>query len=96
MMLKGYARLKKALDIFYKSEFRDIEVNRYSDSLDKKSILLFRKPWDDPGPIEQYVYFAIDDDGAIKAVNPMQIRFNPRLVREIPDRFLSEYKQSKY
>ena len=96
MIFKESVRLKKALDIFYKSKFKDIEIDRYSISLDKKSILLFRKPWDDPGPIEQYVYFAIDDDGAIKAVNPMQIRFNPRLVREIPDRFLSEYKQSKY
>ena len=88
-------RLKKALDIFYKSEFRDIEIDRYSVSLDKKSILLFRKLWDDPGPIEQYVYYAIDDDGVIEAVNPMQVRFNPLIVHKIPEWLLANYKQSK-
>ena len=96
MIFKRYNRLKKALDIFYKSGFRDIEIDRYSVSLDRKSILLFRKPWDDPGLIEQYIYYAIDDDGTIEAVNPMLMRFNPFLVHKIPDRFLSEYKQSKH
>ena len=96
MIFKRYNRLKKALDIFYKSRFRDIKIDRYSVSLDRKSILLFQKLWDDPWPIEQYVYYAIDDDGTIEAVNPMLMRFNPLLVRKIPNRFLSEYKQLKH
>ncbi len=96
MIFKRYNRLEKALDIFYKSRFRDIEIDRYSLSLDKKSILLFQKPWDDPGPIEQYVYYAIGDDGTIEAVNPMLMRFNPLLIKKIPGWLLSKYKQSKY
>lgn len=96
MIFKRYIRLKKALDTFYKSGFRDIEIDRYSVSLDKKKILLFRKPWDDPGPIEQYVYFAIDENGIIDTVNPMLMRFNPLLVHKIPKRLLSKYEQSKH
>ena len=78
-------RLKKALNIFYESKFRDIAIDRYSVSLDKKSILLFQKSWDDPGPIEQYVYYAVDDDGTVEAVNPKLLRFNPPLVHKIPE-----------
>ena len=96
MIFKRYNRLKKALDIFYKSRLRDIKIDRYSVSLDRKSILLFQKPWDDPGPIEQYVYYAIDDDGTIEAVNPMLMRFNPLLIKKIPGWLLSKYKQSKH
>lgn len=94
MIIKNNIRLKKALNVFYESKFRDIEIDRYSVSLDKRSILLFRKPWDDPGPIEQYVYFAVDD-GTIEAVNPMLLRFNPLLVHKIPEQLLSKYRQSK-
>lgn len=92
MIIRRYMKLKKALDLFYKSEFKDVEIDRYSIDLYKNGVLLFTKRFDDPRPIEQYVFYLVKDNGTIRAMNPKLNRFNFFLIKKIPEKMLSKYK----
>ena len=89
MILSYFLRrreLEKALNLFYKSEFRNILIDRYIRTADG-TYLLFKKPIYADGS-DLYRHYIVEKDGEVYPGCPMLNRFNLLIIKKIPDGLL--------
>ena len=88
MIFYRYIELKRAIDIFCKSEFGNIFIDRYLRTSDGTFLLFKKQMIDDLS--DKYRHYIVTKDKEVYPVCPMGInRFNPLLIKKIPERLLN-------
>lgn len=89
MYFYRYIELKKAIGVFRKSEFGNIIIDRYLRTSDGTYLLFKKQVIDDMS--DKYRHYAVTKDKEVFPVCPMGLnRFNPMLIRKIPERLLKK------
>ena len=84
-----HIELRKAIDVFHKSEFGNIVIDRYLRILDGTYLLFKKQVIDDLS--DKYRHYIVTKDKEVIPVCPMKLnRFNPLLIKKIPERLLNK------
>lgn len=91
MFLFKRISLEKALEIYYGSDWKDIEVDRYLRV--RNGVLFFIKVTMENILDEDCGHILVTNSGDVIGTNPLRINFNDRVIRKIPDKLKEKYKQ---
>ena len=94
MILSYFLRrreLEKALKLFYRSEFRNVLIDRYIRTADGTYLLFKKQFYADASDL--YRHYIVTKDGEIYPGCPMLNRFNPFIIKRIPDELI---KKARY
>ena len=88
MIFYRYIELKRAIDIFRKSEFGNIIIDRYLRTSDGTFLLFKKQIIDDLS--DKYRHYIVTKDKDVYPVCPMGInRFNPLFIKKMPGRLIN-------